>query len=60
MIEQLIEQYIERGLVTREEIEEKVAKLRAEQPPVLGDLESLKKRQDETENVLLALLLGGM
>lgn len=63
MLELLIEQLISEGKISREEIDAKVAELKAEQPPVVEDIVSLKRRQDETENTLVFILdmtLGGM
>jgi len=63
MIEQLIEKLIADGKITREEIDREVAILQAEQPDTIGDVDSLKKRQDEAENTILFILdmtLGGM
>lgn len=63
MLELLIEKWIEEGKVTREEIDLQVTKLKAEQPPVIEDIVSLKNRQDQTENTVMFILdmtLGGM
>ncbi|MER2010047.1 MAG: hypothetical protein ABS939_21650 [Psychrobacillus sp.] len=62
MLELLIERLIEEGKVTREEIDQKVSVLKAEQPPVVEDIVSLKNRQEQTENTVLFILdmtLGG-
>lgn len=63
MLELLIERLIEEGKITQEEIDERVEVLKAEQPPVVEDIVSLKRRQDETENTVMFILdmtLGGM
>ncbi|QCR33120.1 hypothetical protein [Lysinibacillus sp. SGAir0095] len=63
MLEQLVERLVLEGKITWEEINGRVEELRAEQPPVVEDIVSLKRRQDETENTLVFILdmtLGGM
>lgn len=63
MLELLIERLIEEGKITREEIDAKVAELKTEQPPIVEDIVSLKRRQEETENTIVFILdmtLGGM
>lgn len=63
MLEQLIERLKLEGKITQEEIDEQVAQLKSQQPPTQEELQSLKKRQDETENTIVFILdmtLGGM
>lgn len=63
MLELLIERYKAEGKITQEELDARVAEIKATQPPIAEDIVSLKRRQDETENTIVFILdmtLGGM
>jgi len=63
MIEHLIDRMVLEGKISREEIDRMVASLRAQQPPVLADIDSLKDRQNTSENAIMMIMeltMGGM
>ena len=63
MIENLVERMVLEGKITREEIDGMVADLRSHQPPIQEDINSLKNRQNTTENAIMTIMeltMGGM